>query len=133
MWSKFGNSSISMRKVKVVGFYPATLLRKENLINLFSCKFHEIFKNRFFIEALGATASESICQAVCLDIITKTSKSHQLRQIILTILGILKMLFFCWDNYKFSKSRIFQGKYLWWSFVVVKPLPLRFILILPIC
>ena len=48
---------------KVAGFYPATLSRKENPINLFSCKPHKIFKNRFFIEALEAAASESTSQA----------------------------------------------------------------------
>ena len=39
---------------------------------MFFCTFWEVFKNTFFIEAPGATASESSSQAVCLDIITKT-------------------------------------------------------------
>ena len=47
---------------------------------MFSCKFYEIFKNTFFLEAIGATAPETSSQAVCLDIVIKTSKWHQLRQ-----------------------------------------------------
>ena len=31
---------------------------------MFSCNFHEIFINTFFVEALGATASEFSSQAV---------------------------------------------------------------------
>ena len=34
----------------------------------------------FLIEALGATASKSSIQAVCLDIIVNRSKWHQMRQ-----------------------------------------------------
>ena len=40
----------------------------------------QIFKNTFFIEALGATAFESSSQVVRLVIIKKTSNWHQFRQ-----------------------------------------------------
>ena len=75
---------------------------------MFSCEFYKIFKNTFFIEALGATASECSNQAVCLEIIIKISKWHQLRQ-------------------------YFQGKYLWWGSAVVKLLSFQFTLILQVC
>ena len=39
-----------------------------------------MYKNTFFNEAYGATASVSLSQAVCLDFIRKNSKWHQLRQ-----------------------------------------------------
>ena len=39
-------------------------------------EFYEIFKNAFFIEALGVTASDSSSQAVYHDIIVKTLKYH---------------------------------------------------------
>ena len=34
-------------------------IEKETQTQMFSCKFYEVFKNTFFTEALGATASES--------------------------------------------------------------------------
>ena len=47
---------------------------------MFSFKFYKIFNTTFSLESIEATASESSSQAVCLDIIIKTSKWHKLRQ-----------------------------------------------------
>ena len=68
---------------------------KDNPIQVFSCKFYQIFKNTYFIESLGVTASESSSQTVSLHIIIKTCKWHQLRTTLLT----LKMFFVCGDNF----------------------------------
>ena len=38
---------------KVAGLRPATFLKKEALVQVFSCEFCEIFKNIFFIETSG--------------------------------------------------------------------------------
>ena len=56
------------------------LYLKRDLTKMFSCNFYEVFKYTFFIEALEATASASLSQAVYPDIIIKTSKKHQLWQ-----------------------------------------------------
>ena len=42
---------------KVTGLWPATLLKKETLAQVFSCEFYEISKNTFFTEHLWTTAS----------------------------------------------------------------------------
>ena len=42
---------------KVTGLRPATLLKKETLVQMFSCEFCEISKNIFFTEHLWETAS----------------------------------------------------------------------------
>ena len=57
---------------------------------MFSCKFYEVFKNTFLIEALEVTASESSSQAVCLDIIIKTSKSRSSHRRCSVRKGVLK-------------------------------------------
>ena len=43
---------------KIAGLRPATLLKKETLVKLFSCHFCRIFKNTFFIERFWTTASK---------------------------------------------------------------------------
>ena len=50
----------------------------------------EILKNTFFIELIWATLYDSSSQALCLEIIMKILKWHQLRQ-------------FCWLYYKLRK------------------------------
>ena len=42
---------------KLAGLRPATLLKKENLVQVFSCEFCEISKNTFFTEHLWMAAS----------------------------------------------------------------------------
>ena len=46
---------------KVAGLRPTTLLKKEILIQGFSCEFCKIFKSTFFTEHLRAIASKNIC------------------------------------------------------------------------
>ena len=43
---------------KVAGLRPETLLKKETLAQVFSCKFCQISKNAFFTEYLWMTASK---------------------------------------------------------------------------
>ena len=54
---------------EVPGFQPATLLKKRPRHKCLPVNF-----TMFLIEALGANASKSSIQAVCLDIIVNTSK-----------------------------------------------------------
>ena len=41
---------------KVAGLRPANLLKKETLVQVFSCEFCEIFKKNFFTEQMLAIA-----------------------------------------------------------------------------
>ena len=43
---------------KVAGLRPANLLKKETLVQVFSCEFCEIFQNTFFTGHLWTTAFE---------------------------------------------------------------------------
>ena len=42
---------------KVVGFRPANFINKETLVQVFSCEFHEIFKNTFLTLHMWMKAS----------------------------------------------------------------------------
>ena len=64
---------------------------------MFSCNFCEVFKDNFSLEAIGATASRSSSQAVCLD--NKEIKLTSIVAIFFTILLSSKMLFVCWDKF----------------------------------
>ena len=50
---------------KVPGLRPATLIKKEALALVFSCKFCEISKNNFSTEHLQTTASGQIVSNLC--------------------------------------------------------------------
>ena len=43
---------------KVTGLWPATLLKKETLAQVFSCEFYEISKNTFFNRRAPVAASD---------------------------------------------------------------------------
>ena len=44
---------------------PATLLKKETLVQVFSCEFREISKNTFFTKHLRTTASVATVMKAC--------------------------------------------------------------------
>ena len=55
---------------KVVGLRPATVLKKETVAQVFSCKFCEIFMNNFFTDDL-----QNICRTFLQNIFYRTTTS----------------------------------------------------------
>ena len=72
---------------KVAGLRPATLLKREILAHVFSCKFCENYKNTFSYKTPPVAASESI-QTSCLHNVETPSLLYQIKKLFLTFLNL---------------------------------------------